>query len=124
MRAWLWATSLAIVAACSASCGGNVIVDGAGAATTGTGASGGSSGAGGGTGTTTTCQSTCLEAIKEGGGVCPASMSLMAYQAFTTCAAASCGGACGDIDAGGASAACLGCMSVPCANPIMVCTGS
>ena len=117
MRSWLWAGSFAVVAACGAGCGGNVVVDGNGATTSSSSSSATTSGT-----TMVTCQQTCLEAVKQGGGVCDGGPGLSAFNVFAGCASLNCSSVCVDLGASGASAPCFDCMSTACPNEVMGCT--
>jgi hypothetical protein len=96
-----------------------VIVDGTGTVTTGTG---GGTSSGSGTGA---CQTTCLEALKEGGGICndqtPAGMD---FAGIVACAGKACGSPCAGISTSPANASCFDCLSSACAFPLMACTGN
>jgi hypothetical protein len=117
MRAWRWTVPLAIVTACGAACGGNVVVDSGGTATSGSGTtSSGTSMAG--------CKKTCLEAIKQGGGVCAGAAGLSAFTSFAGCGDLNCPSVCMDLGASGASASCFDCMSSACPNELSGCTVS
>jgi hypothetical protein len=107
--------TFALAMASGVGCGGNVVVDGTAAST--------QSGAGAGT-TMAGCKTTCLEALKQGGGICGSPQSVTAFTDIAGCANLNCPTQCADIGTAGADANCFSCLSGACGPEIMSCTGS
>jgi hypothetical protein len=117
MRAWLGMGALVAAVTCGGACGGNVVVDGSTVSTGGSGTTSGGS-------TEPHCQQTCLEYLKNGGGVCSTSPANQAAVDLDSCAQGSCPTVCGAITESGAPAACLDRLAQQCMNALMVCTAS